>query len=41
MARKTTIRSRMEGTWESTEMLNEVKVRKPYIKKVRSQKDAK
>ena len=41
MARKTTIRSRMEGTWESTEMINEVKVRKPYIKKVRSPKDAK
>ena len=34
MARKTTIRSRMERIWKSTEMLNEVKVRKPYIKKV-------
>ena len=41
MARKATIRRRMERIWKITEMLNEVKVRKPYIKKVQSQKDAK
>ena len=41
MARKTTIGRRMERIWKITEMLNEVKVREPYIKKVQSQKDAK
>ena len=38
-------RQKLEGEWEriwkKTKVLNEVKVRKPYIKKVKIQKDAK